>query len=224
MNSFFLMGVLRTMECPLCRSTSCSDYLIDKNRKYCQCENCKLIFVLPEYFLTIEDEKSRYIQHNNDINDPGYLRFLSRLFMPVSKLVCKGAHGLDFGCGPGPALAEMFESNGYIMDVYDPYFEPDTSVFKKEYDFIATTEVVEHLYKPHEEIKRLWDCLKINGVLAIMTMFAGCRSKKQFLNWFYIRDLTHVCFYSEETFKWLAEELKAELIIPVKDVVLLCKR
>jgi len=105
---------------------------------------------------------------------------------------------------------------------YDVFYDPDASVWYQNYDFITCTEVVEHLHNPDREFRRLFDALKPGGWVAIMTKRVTNHSA--FIDWHYIRDLTHVCFYSDETFKWLAKKYDAELQLPANDVVLLQKR
>jgi methylase of polypeptide subunit release factors len=75
-------------------------------------------------YLSSKDERIRYEQHQNFVDDEKYIQFLSKLFFPLKEKLSNHKEGLDFGCGPGPALAKMFNDEGYIMDVYDPYFFP----------------------------------------------------------------------------------------------------
>ena len=44
-----------------------------------------------------------------------------------------------------------------------------------------------------------------------------------FARWHYIRDPTHVCFFSRETFTWWAARKQAELEFCGADVILLRK-
>lgn len=107
------------------------------------------------------------------------------------------------------------------MELYDPFYASDLSVFNRKYDFITATEVIEHLYHPREELERLWDCLKADGWLGIMTK--PLVSKEQFPNWHYKRDDTHVAFYSKPVFHWLRHQWNATLIFPKPDVILFQK-
>jgi len=97
-----------------------------------------------------------------------------------------------------------------------------SKVFEKSYDFITTTEVIEHLHNPYEEILKLWKCLKPSGVLGIMTAFRPDEDK--FADWYYKRDATHVRFFTKDSFSWLANKLDAEIFIPQSDIVILKKR
>lgn len=179
---------------------------------YLTCTNCDLIFVRPEQRLSPEKEKQRYDLHENDPADPGYRKFLNQLFIPMQQKIDPGSSGLDFGSGPGPTLHLMFEEKGHSMNIYDPFYADDPSVLRQNYDFITTTETAEHLYHPAKEFKTLWNCLKPNGYLGIMTMFVP--SKQEFPDWHYRKDDTHVTFYSEKTFRWLAKQWKADVCFP----------
>tara|TARA_R110002095_G_C4251835_1_gene240258 strand:- start:27015 stop:27626 length:612 start_codon:yes stop_codon:yes gene_type:complete len=190
-------------------------------RAYFRCPTCQLVFVLPDQFLSPEEEKSQYDHHENSADDPGYRRFLGRLFDPLSQSLSPNSRGLDFGSGPGPTLSVMFEEAGHAMAIYDPFYAPDTSPLQQQYDFITTTEVVEHLHHPRRELDKLWSCLRPNGLLGIMTK--RVTDLKAFSNWHYKNDPTHVCFYSIETFQWLAEYWRATLTVPENDVVIFRK-
>ncbi|MEI4850515.1 class I SAM-dependent methyltransferase, partial [Klebsiella pneumoniae] len=82
-----------------------------------------------------------------------------------------GARGLDFGCGPGPALATMLREAGMDMALFDPFFYPQASVLERQYDFITCTEVVEHLHRPAEVFRQLDRLLAPGGWLGVMTCF-----------------------------------------------------
>ncbi len=208
--------------CPLCDASGSMEFCQDKKRTYFRCGVCSLIFVPPEFYLSIDAEKAEYDLHQNNPGDQGYRKFLSRIFNPVNKRLKPGSHGLDFGSGPGPTLSIMFEEAGHEMDLFDKFYAPDSTLLKRQYDFITATEVVEHLHNPEVELNKLWECLQSGGWLGIMTKFA--MGIEEFKNWHYKNDMTHVCFFSENTFKWLAEQWQAKLIFADKDVVLFQKR
>lgn len=130
--------------------------------------------------------------------------------------------GLDFGCGPGPALSLMLEEQGHQVALFDRHYHNDPAVLEKQYDFICATEVVEHLHEPQKEFARLFALLKKEGWLGIMTKLV--LDRQAFSRWHYIRDLTHICFYSRDTFEYLARHFNAELSFRDKDVILLQKK
>lgn len=195
--------------CILCDAQQ-TEYLYKiEEYDYQHCLECDLFFVQPGQRLDPGEEKSRYDMHENDPTDPHYRKFLDQLFDPLHKKLKPGSSGLDFGSGPGPTLSVMFEEKGHSMDIYDPFYAPDTRIFEKRYDFITTTETAEHLFHPRQEFIRLWSCLKPGGYLGVMTKFVP--SLEEFKNWHYRRDDTHVTFYSKKTFRWMADTRQAEL-------------
>jgi len=175
----------------------------------------------PETRLTADEERAVYQLHNNDPDDAGYRRFLSKLAAPMIARLPEGAAGLDFGCGPGPALAKIFEEAGFSVALYDLYFYPESSMLEQRYDFITCTEVVEHLFEPAKVFAQFDRLLKPGGLLGVMTCFQT--DDDRFDNWHYRRDPTHVVFYREATFEWLADRYGWQLEVPAKDVVLLRK-
>ncbi len=208
--------------CPLCRFGEVISFFEDKNRTYLRCPFCQLVFVPGKYWLSGEDEKAVYDLHENDALDAGYRLFLSRLSVPLLEKLDSQRKGLDFGCGPGPTLSILFEEHGHQMDLYDPLYYNDPLVFEKKYDFICATEVVEHLRDPEREFAALFAMLKRGGWLGIMTKLVI--DKDAFRRWHYIRDMTHICFYSQQTFYYLAERFNAELYFFANDVILLNKK
>lgn len=209
------------MDCPLCRRTGCGPFFEDRRRRYHRCPDCTLVFVPPAQYLDARAEKVEYDLHRNSPDDPGYRRFLDRLFAPMCSRLRPDAGGLDFGSGPGPTLSVMFAEAGYRMQIYDAFYADNPSVFERSYDFITATEVVEHLHHPDRELDRLWSCLRPGGVLGIMTKLVIDR--EAFSRWHYKNDPTHVCFFSRATFQWLARKWGATLTFEGNDVILLGK-
>ncbi len=208
--------------CPLCHSYNTNKaYHQDTHRNFHSCDTCHLVFVPPEQFLSAQVEKAAYDHHQNSPNDPAYRRFLNRLFLPLNERLPPGSHGLDFGSGPGPTLSVMFEEAGHSVTLYDYFYADDRSLLQQSYDFITTSEVVEHLHQPKQELDGLWNILKPGGILGIMTK--RVLNREAFAKWHYKNDLTHVCFFSESTFQWLAVLWQAELTIEGNDVVLFKK-
>lgn len=204
--------------CPLCRQHAITFFFAD-SRSYWQCADCQLVFVDTSEHLNERQEKERYDLHENNANDQGYLNFLNKLILPLSKKLPTGSKGLDFGCGPGPTVSLMLEALGFSVDCYDKYYANDVSLLSNQYDFVTSTEVLEHLREPSVELQRLIGLLRPNGYLGIMTGLMPPIEK--FANWHYKRDLTHICFYSNSTFEWIAEHWDLSLEIIGNDVVIL---
>ena len=193
----------------------------EKKRVYLRCCRCKLIFVPKQYWLNFKDEKARYDLHNNNPDDSKYRQFLSQLSKPLLKKLNPAQTGLDFGCGASPTLSIMLEECGHKVNIYDPFYYNDHEVLNKSYDFIVSSEVAEHMHHPNKEFTLLFKMLKKNGWLGVMTQFVT--EEDAFSQWHYIRDLTHICFYSQDTFKYIAQKYNAELEFITHNVVLLKK-
>lgn len=208
--------------CPLCANTMGSSYFYsDNQRDYYKCSNCNLIHVPPFQYLSKENELAEYDKHQNSQSDPGYRKFLSRLFNPLNSRLSPRSCGLDFGSGPGPTLFVMFEEAGHNINIYDQFYAPEKEVLLQQYDFITACEVVEHLHHPADNFEQLWSILKPGGWLGIMTKLA--LGKDAFSKWHYKTDPTHVCFFSKETMNWQAEKWKTTALYFGNDVILFQK-
>lgn len=178
-----------------------------------RCDRCDLIQVPPQFHLSPELEKRHYDTHENSPEDPGYRGFLNRLCLPLLELLPKGASGLDFGCGPGPTLSLLMQEQGHQVRNYDPHYLPDHDALGQTYDFVTMTEVIEHLRDPARDLVKAWGLVKDQGYLAVMTQMTD--GVENFVDWYYQRDPTHICFWSQSTMRWLANKLhRAELTFP----------
>lgn len=192
-------------KCLLCRSADTSFFFEDKFREFRRCTVCRLIFVPDYHHVSRESEIARYEEHNNDPEDQGYRDFLGRIVAPLIENVPKRAKGLDFGSGPTPLLAALLRDKGFTVEIFDPNYAQDKSVLSKSYDFVITTEVIEHMKRPLMALRRLLGLLKPGGILAIMTL--PYNRDVDFSGWHYKNDRTHIAYFSVETFDWLAKEI-----------------
>lgn len=207
--------------CPVCETLALVPFQTINDTRYHRCEACEATVMDKSGWLDGRQEKEIYDLHDNNPDDEGYRHFLSKLTDPLLGKLEPGASGLDFGCGPGPALAVMLREAGMDMALYDPFFYPDKSALERRYDFITCTEVVEHLHRPAEVFRQL-DALMAPGAwLGIMTCFQT--DDRRFANWHYRRDPTHIVFYREATMEWLARVHGWALYMPAKDVALFRK-
>ncbi len=207
--------------CPVCGAPDPAPLLSVAGRDYWACAACEARFLDPRQHPSRADEHAHYLHLQNDAAEPGYRRFLARLAEPLLARLPAGARGLDFGCGPGPALAAMLREAGHPMALYDPVFHPEPTALAECYDFITCTETAEHFHRPAEELERLDGLLAPGGWLGIMTCFQT--DDARFSDWHYRRDPTHVVFYRAATWRYLAAARGWSCEIPVKDVALLRK-
>jgi len=137
----------------------------------------------------------------------------------VLERLSPNSHGLDYGCGPGPALAAMLGEAGHRVALYDPVFEPHEAALRTRYDFVVCSETAEHFHHPLTEFERLFGLLRPGGWLGLMTGFLPAGAEA-FGRWHYIRDPTHVVFYGPDSLAWLASRFGARLDVAADNVAL----
>jgi len=210
------------LDCPLCLSSDTRPFYRNALRDFFRCDQCRLVFVPAVFFLSLHDERACYDHHRNSPYDLRYRQFLSRLAAPLLDRLAPGAQGMDFGSGPGPTLSLMMAEAGHPTEIFDPYYHCDQSVWLNQYDFVTASEVVEHLHTPRVDLKRCWNVLRPGGILAVMTK--RIIENADFALWHYKNDPTHVVFFSDETFHWVASDWQAQCEIIGADVVLITKQ
>jgi len=208
--------------CPICYSNSTKLlYKANKHenyRDYFHCDICDFIFVDKTFFLSKQQEKNRYLEHNNSFKDIRYREFLQKMYTAIVPLLKKGASGLDYGSGTCQLLKRIFNENNFNVTCYDPFFTPNKNALKTTYDFIVSTETAEHFYNPIKEFKTMSKLIKPNFHIGIMTN--RVESIEQFPSWYYHNDPTHVSFYSKKTFIWIARKFKWNYIFHKNNIVI----
>lgn len=214
--------IAHQQNCPLCLTASATAFCTVQERHYWRCEDCGLRFLQADLRPTLSEELAHYRLHNNDPEDAGYRHFLARLAEPLLQRLPAASHGLDYGCGPGPALAQMLREAGHSVRLFDPLFANDPDALLQQYGFITCTEVVEHFHQPAAQFTLLTGMLQQHGWLALMTSLQD--DDERFANWHYRRDPTHVCFYRLQTMHWIAQRYRLHIELPAANVVLLQQR
>ena len=154
------------------------------------------------------------MEHDNTLDNEGYVKMFQEKINSINK-ICPGINTvLVYGCGFEPGLKTLLEREGYKVHGYDLNFFPNEEL-KKKYDLIISTETFEHIKNPREELAHLTPKISSKGYLAIMTRIYPLRDNtlclESFSEWYYKRDPTHVAFYSQKTFSWIADEFKMKI-------------
>jgi hypothetical protein len=163
-----------------------------------------------QFFISKKEEVNRYLEHDNNLQNEGYVEMFQKKINIIKEVCPKVKIVLDYGCGYAPVLKTLLERQGYDASVYDLNFFPDKNPNKK-YDLIISTETFEHIKKPGEELVHLIPKISNKGYLAVMTRFYPIKKNnlclESFGKWYYKRDPTHIAFYSQKTFSWMADDL-----------------
>ncbi|WP_422486057.1 class I SAM-dependent methyltransferase [Gudongella sp. DL1XJH-153] len=176
-----------------------------------QCNNCEFIWKDSSVHVSREDEFKVYENHNNSILDERYVNYFKDFInASIVPFAGEGREGLDFGSGPEPVLSMIMERDyGYEMDIYDKFYSTKKIYIGKNYDLITSTEVVEHMDDPLEYFRLFRKLLRDDGIIAIMTLFHPVEREK-FADWFYIRDQSHISFFTPRTMEVIAREVGLE--------------
>ena len=188
--------------CHLC-NTSASLFYKD-TQTYYKCSCCCAIFVDKDDLPNKESEKERYELHDDNIEDKGYIKFVSPLTSRVMNDFKPSHKGLDFGAGTSTIIASVLGKENYSVENYDPYFHPNLKLLEEKYDYISSCEVIEHFYKPRKEFKLLKSMLKKDSKMYLMT--EPYNEGIDFATWYYKNDPTHVFLYTKKTFEWIKKE------------------
>jgi hypothetical protein len=215
------MRVSSPATCPVCCGRLVEHVLHIRAQDYWRCRACEARLLDPQHLPGRDVEYAHYLLHENDPHDDRYRAFLAKLAVPLLEKLGASEDGLDYGCGPGPALAMMLGEAGHTMALYDPYFNADTKALERKYDFITCTETAEHFHRPGDEFDRLDTLLRPGGWLAVMTCFQT--DDARFANWHYRQDPTHVVFYRAATFEVIAAQRGWTCEFPCKDVAIMQK-
>jgi len=216
----------QTMRCPLCHSkTDAFTEAVDRSYRYCG--TCRLISVPPEHLIPENEEKERYLEHENSLKNSGYVKMFMDKIQLLPAYCPKVRTVLDFGCGYETVLVSLLNREGYRAEGFDCFFFPEWPS-DKTFDLVISTETFEHLKDPDRELDRIEKILAPSGYLAVMTQFYpashGEPDPEEFAQWYYQRDPTHIRFYSPETFRWMERQNLYNLVFDNdKDFVILQK-
>jgi SAM-dependent methyltransferase len=203
--------------------TLCNTHLTNKvDRTYFICSTCGAYVKDQRFYLSPAKEKGRYEEHNNDVNDFRYQQFTA----PITEYVLNNFNsshvGLDYGSGTGPVISKQLIDRGFKINLYDPFFYPNTDYVKTKYDFIFSCEVFEHFYQPKQEIEHLLNLLKANGKLIVMTHVYD--HSKPFKTWYYRNDPTHVFIYTEKTVRHVSEMFNLKIEKQTERMIVFAQR
>lgn len=196
------------MKCLLCHSAHLKNLV-----SHFECEECALTFKNPSVFLSPEEESNRYKFHQNDKenSDSGYIEFLNSFISPLLPFIIEKKSLLDYGSGPYPMLTNLIKEKrpDLAIDIWDPFFTPGKKL-TGHFDVITSTEVLEHFHNPALELGNIMNLLSKEAIFGIKTVFYS--PETDYKNWWYKNDPTHVVFYSEKTFNYIAQKYHLDIL------------
>lgn len=192
-----------------CCNSEATVRLSKKGYDYYECGNCKTLFV-PDGINQADMVGGGYeVERNVQQNQERINRFVH----------LTGIYGkiLDFGCGHG-MLVKACQSVGIKCDGYDK-FNPEFESFKTDkYNLVSMIEVIEHLYKPFNELDVIREKLTDNGVVYIETSFVDVAEEEKIPleDFFYIStEVGHCTIFSHYGLDLL---MTAKGFIPLKHI------
>ena len=195
--------------CPLCNG-SARFFATTQMRTYHKCETCLGVFLDRAQLVDAQEEKARYLEHNNEVDDPRYQDFVRPIVSSILADFGRNHKGLDFGAGTGPVITKMLSDAAYDVVPYDPYFHNFPELLNEQYDYIACCEVIEHFYRPLREFGILRNLLNPGGALYCMTVLYD--ESLNFEAWYYKNDQTHAFFYHSKSIEWIKGHFKFKAV------------
>lgn len=195
--------------CPLCsQEIENGHHSIDGHVLF-KCSKCFLLFKDPQSWPDLEVEKAIYDLHQNDPENPRYREYLLKTLSPVLERIPKAVLGLDYGCGPSKGIESLCRERGIDCFSFDPLYFPQDEVFEHKFDFIIVNEVAEHFQKPGHEFEKINSLLKPQAIIGLRTELPPQKLE----GWWYMKDPTHIVFYSIETLNFIAESFSLNIVV-----------
>lgn len=246
-------------KCGICGSADCRVFpnQFFKNVLW-RCQKCGLIFVEPQpKFLELKKIYSQNYFKNSNSGSIGYENYLAdksniiktfeKRFKDIEKLHPNKGKILDLGCALGFFL-EVVENHGwmpygveisdYAGEIAKKHFGErifqgalDQACFPNDFfDIITMWDYLEHVSSPSQELSRVWQLLKNDGLLILSTPDANSLPHRIFRNkWMGYKDQEHLYYFSRENAIMLLEKagftvLKSEKIGKYVNLSLFIKR
>jgi len=223
-------------KCNICGSSDCKIFpnKFFKNILL-RCQKCGLIFVYPQpKFSELKKIYSQNYFKNTNSNSIGYENYLEdkphtiktfeKRFKNIEKLYLKKGKILDLGCAMGFFL-EVAENHGwtprgieisnYAGNIAKERFGDkifngtlnEVSFPDNFFDIITMWDYFEHILNPLQELSRIRQFLKKDGLLILSTPDANSLSHKIFKDrWMGYKDQEHLYYFSEKNVRILLEQ------------------
>jgi 2-polyprenyl-3-methyl-5-hydroxy-6-metoxy-1,4-benzoquinol methylase len=156
-----------------------------------------------------EAERTRYDEHHNTLSDQSYVDYCRGVAALLHTIPLVDPSVLDFGCGQHQVLARLLAREGIRCRAYDPLYGIGMPALEGTYDVVIMCECIEHLRGLAAEVRRVMRLLVPSGYLIVRTELLA--DLQNFASWWYIRDCTHINFFSLTAMRYVAERIAKPL-------------
>ncbi|MEW5819538.1 MAG: class I SAM-dependent methyltransferase [Cyanobacteriota bacterium] len=222
---------LEETNCIICHS---SNYILLHDFqpfKILRCIDCNTAYLSPRLeeaeIMKIYQSDEYFKCYSENISDSydlqkESLRLTFKQFIKIlmKKKLITGGRLLEIGCAYGNFLAEVRPLFNYTagIDFSDEAVEKakdyadviikggieQLDLFDKDFDTIISTNVIEHVYNPHEFVSKACSKLSYNGTLILITpKFDGIWYHLLKSKWHSFKIPEHICFYNKSSMKKL---------------------
>ncbi len=181
----------------------------NRTRTFYFCPVCELIFVPSAEWLSPEEEKLRYANHENSAHNSEYVRYLTGISREIDRIPTPHPKILDFGSGPEYVLTRVLRKRGFDCEPYDPVYDLGEEQLSSQFDIVIICETIEHVRDIQKELLLLQRVCNPRGYIFIHTELYP--RKEDFLHWWYALDPTHINFFSDNALVTLARLLKRSI-------------
>ncbi len=224
-------------ECPVCGSRKFVPWLHATDRFHAReqiysltrCKSCSLVWLLTPPTPT-EMSYHYGLDYHKLITNAGETKLLKQWRATTDRVreIANGGTLLDIGCSSGGFLrtlqdgawklygieisadqARKAESTSgasvFVGEVLDAPFAPDS------FDVITGFHILEHVYRPRDVIRKVWQWLKPNGVLYLQLPNIEAAEARLFRSFWYGLELPrHICHFSPASLRKLASVVEFE--------------
>lgn len=206
------------------------------------CKNCGLIWQenFPNNSELIDFYKNKYYKinnndlinrtHGNETRELNYKRSLFT-FKSIKKKISKSKSLLDVGCGNNDLLI-IAKKNNYDckgleiskeaaqklinqgIDVFIGTIEEFSREVDRKYEIITLFHVLEHLYNPLHDLKRLKNFLKDDGTLIIeVPDIDSKKARSNIGSWWLFQPNEHLFYFNEVSLRNIFRHLELDIML-----------
>ncbi len=210
--------------CRVCGTASGLFY--QNERRFFRCPECRLIFTVDAVDKSLEEAhyKKQWAE-----TDPGFWKSQVDVLLKIIALYRTPERLLDFGSGSGEMTKEL-ERRGVSATPLEPMIHGylKDQRFSCTFDVVVAVEVIEHLPNLWEELNAIENVLATGGIVIFSTLLTNSfvdapDAARQFADWWYKDDPTHVSFFCNRTLGKLADMGKFDIDV-YGDKVFVLKR